>query len=37
LLAIAVSITCVTLAWANWKKSSDLTSPSIETQGESVK
>jgi len=36
-VAIAVSITCATLAWANWKKWPDLTSPSIETHGESVK
>jgi hypothetical protein len=28
-LAVAVSITCVTLAWANWKKSSQPGLPSI--------
>jgi hypothetical protein len=33
LLAIACSALCVALAWVNWKKSSQLSIPSIETQG----
>ena len=36
-LAIAVSISCVALAWANWKKSSRVSMPSITTEGEGVK
>lgn len=40
-LAIAVSITCAALAWANWKKSSQLGVPlighSIATAGEKAK
>lgn len=32
-LAIACSALCVALAWVNWKKSSQLSIPSIEDQG----
>jgi small-conductance mechanosensitive channel len=31
-LAIACSLLCVTLAWVNWKKSSQLSIPSIAIQ-----
>ncbi len=32
-LAIACSALCVTLAWVNWRRSSQLTIPSIAIQG----
>jgi hypothetical protein len=32
-LAIGCSALCVALAWVNWKKSSQLSIPSIEDQG----
>jgi hypothetical protein len=36
-LAVLCSALCVTFAWANWKKSSQLTMPSIVTQRERSK
>ena len=36
-LAIACSALCVVFAWANWKKSSQLTIPSIAIQGGKAK
>ena len=36
-LAIACSAICLALAWANWKKSSQLSIPSIETHEEKAK
>jgi small-conductance mechanosensitive channel len=36
-LAIACSVLCVTLAWINWKKSSQLSIPSIAIQGAKAK
>lgn len=36
-LAIACSVLCVTLAWINWKKSSQLSAPSIAIQGAKAK
>jgi hypothetical protein len=36
-VAAACSVLCVWLAWANWKKSSELTIPSILTQRERAK
>ncbi len=36
-LAITCSALCVTLAWVNWKKSSQLTIPSIVAQERSSK
>ena len=32
-VAVACSVLCVVLAWINWKKSSQLSMPSIEDQG----
>lgn len=32
-LAVACSALCVVMAWVNWKKSSQLSIPSIEDQG----
>jgi hypothetical protein len=32
-LAVACSAICVVMAWVNWKKSSQLSIPSIEDQG----
>lgn len=36
-LAVACSALCVVLAWANWKKSSQLTIPSIAIEGRRAK
>ena len=36
-LAIACSALCLALAWVNWKKSSQLSMPSIETHEEKAK
>jgi hypothetical protein len=36
-VAVACSVLCVTFAWANWNKSSQLTMPSILTQRERAK
>jgi hypothetical protein len=33
-LGAALSVLCAIFAWANWKKSSQLTMPSIQTQPE---
>ena len=35
--AVACSVLCVSLAWANWKKSSELTIPAILSQRERAK
>ena len=36
-VAVACSVLCVSLAWANWKKFSQLTIPSILTRRERAK
>ena len=36
-LAIGCSALCLAMAWANWKKSSQLSRPSIQGQGEAAK
>lgn len=37
ILALTGSASCAALAWVNWKKSSELTMPSIENPGARVK